>query len=830
MAASNYKVPPAFDEKKSYESWKNEVEIWRLVTDLDKKKQALAVALSLPGRARDSALEIAAGDLNKDDGMTTLLTKLDSVFLKEEKDRQYEAYTEFDRITRDNDISMADYIVEFERRYNRMGKFQMELPDAVLAFKLLDTARLNVKDRQLALTACPTLSFANMKSALKRIFGDSSPQRGAGELQVSGDGDSAYYTRFTRKRESNVRSHMQTAVQGTNPLDRYGRRSRCAVCQSTYHWAKDCQHKTEHAKLTEEEGPTDVEECNITLWSNESLSDTEIFMVESLGSAVIDTACTRTVCGEKWLNHYVSGLTKSELSKMTDIQSARPFKFGDGRVIHSTKKVKIPAMIGQTRCQIETEVVPADIPLLLSKTSLKRAGAVLDIENDKAIMFKQPVKLELTSSGHYCVNLRDESSPVEGEIQNENDILTVTESEENEIPNENDILTVTENMTTEKKQKVLLKLHKQFGHASVDRLQKLLASSGNNDNECTTILKDIVAHCETCIKYSKPTPKPAVGLPMASTYNETVAMDLHELEPGVWYLHVIDHYTRFSAGSIVTTKKPREIAKHFIHCWISVHGPPRKLFTDNGGEFNNEEMRDMAEKFNIEVKTTAAYSPWSNGLLERHNQTLTDILLKVKRDNRCDWKIALDWALMAKNSMHNVHGYSPYQLVFGQNPNLPSVLTDKPPALEGTGEGTWIAQHITTLHATRRAFTEAECSERIRRALRKQLRPTDDRYETGDKVYYKRVDCTEWKGPGVVIGQDGAVIFVRHGGTYVRVHRSRLRKINGPQATVDNQVEETENTTVPETGLNKNNYGAENKSEEETPTCDESDNSDAAPH
>ncbi|KAK9518554.1 hypothetical protein VZT92_023859 [Zoarces viviparus] len=92
MAAGNYKVPPPFDEKKSYESWKNEVEIWRLVTDLEKKKQALAVALSLTGRARDSALEIAAVDLNDDEGMNVLLTKLDAVFLKEETDRQYEAY------------------------------------------------------------------------------------------------------------------------------------------------------------------------------------------------------------------------------------------------------------------------------------------------------------------------------------------------------------------------------------------------------------------------------------------------------------------------------------------------------------------------------------------------------------------------------------------------------------------------------------------------------------------------------------------------------------------------------------------------------------------
>ena len=32
----------------------------------------------------------------------------------------------------------------------------------------------------------------------------------------------------------------------------------------------------------------------------------------------------------------------------------------------------------------------------------------------------------------------------------------------------------------------------------------------------------------------------------------------------------------------------------------------------------------MAENFNIEIKTTAGFSPWSNGLLERHNQTLRD--------------------------------------------------------------------------------------------------------------------------------------------------------------------------------------------------------------
>ena len=108
MSSNNYKIPPLFDEKKSYESWKNEVEIWKLVTELDVKKQALAVALSLTGRARNTALEVAAVDLNKENGLATLLHKLDTVFLKEEKDHQYDAYTEFDNIKRESKVSMLD--------------------------------------------------------------------------------------------------------------------------------------------------------------------------------------------------------------------------------------------------------------------------------------------------------------------------------------------------------------------------------------------------------------------------------------------------------------------------------------------------------------------------------------------------------------------------------------------------------------------------------------------------------------------------------------------------------------------------------------------------
>lgn len=41
------------------------------------------------------------------------------------------------------------------------------------------------------------------------------------------------------------------------------------------------------------------------------------------------------------------------------------------------------------------------------------------------------------------------------------------------------------------------------------------------------------------VKYKRTKAKPAVGLPMPLEYNETVAVDLHELVPSVWHLYII---------------------------------------------------------------------------------------------------------------------------------------------------------------------------------------------------------------------------------------------------------------------------------------------------
>ena len=80
---------------------------------------------------------------------------------------------------------------------------------------------------------------------------------------------------------------------------------------------------------------------------------------------------------------------------------------------------------------------------------------------------------------------------------------------------------------------------------------------------------------------------------------------------------------------------------------------------DKGGEFANKDFMDMCETLGITVKTTAAESPWSNGLVEQQNLVLSEMLDKIVNETDCDISLAVSWCVNAKNSSHNVHRFHP---------------------------------------------------------------------------------------------------------------------------------------------------------------------------
>ena len=368
--------------------------------------------------------------------------------------------------------------------------------------------------------------------------------------------------------------------------------------------------------------------------------------------------------------------------------------------------------------------------------------------------------------------------------------------------------------------KIALKLHKQFGHPTADKLISLMKNGGVKDKQIFKCVNDIAESCEICDRFKKARPSPIVSMPMASKFNELVAMDL-KICGKCYFLVLVDHATRFCSAIVINNKRPETIIKGIFLSWISFFGAPSKFLSDNGGEFNNCEMRELGEQFNIKIMTTSAESPWSNGVCERLNAVLGRSVQKIQEDTGCSLEIALAWAVSARNALSNFSGFCPNQLVFGFNPVLPSIFQNDPPALDVPEASQIVKDNLNALHKAREDFIKVEADERIKRALRHNIRETlADDLQAGEEVFYKREGSDRWHGPGVVIGRDGKQVLVRHGGVYVRVHSCRLSKVPNkvceePSSASNTEREQAESDRV-------RNFPSSNLShypiEDDTPT------------
>ena len=163
MAVSNMKNPPVFKEDDTdYEQWKKDIDLWSVLTDLAKVKQAISIHLSLSGRARKATSELTKTELNSENGVKTLLDKLDRVFLQDENWRCFNAYLAFENCRRDSATSIDEFLSEFDQRNFKLKSCGVNLPEPVLACRLLKSSNLSDVHFQLASSTNTAMIFGEM--------------------------------------------------------------------------------------------------------------------------------------------------------------------------------------------------------------------------------------------------------------------------------------------------------------------------------------------------------------------------------------------------------------------------------------------------------------------------------------------------------------------------------------------------------------------------------------------------------------------------------------------------------------------------------------------
>ena len=518
-------------------------------------------------------------------------------------------------------------------------------------------------------------------------------------------------------------------------------------------------------------------EGSITLLTDEATPATKL-IGETLGCMVVDSGCIHTVCGKNWLESYLESLSVRDRKSVSTENGHTLFRFGNGVAFRSLKRVTVPVYLGNLRARISTDVVDCEIPLLFSKESLKRGNGEINFVKDRITILKQSLPLGTTSTGHYFIRIsRDPDGPVESV----SDVLFSVN---------------VDDLGPADMRKTALKLHKQFAHPPAHKLINLLNRANIENDELENIIRKISADCDTCLRYHRSPSKPVVAFPLASRFNETVAMDLKDIRPGFKILHMVDHATRYGQATVVSGKSAQETVRSIFDIWIRVFGCPGKILMDNGGEFDNRELIDLCDKCNVRVLTTAAESPWSNGLVEKHNDILGQMILKLTADEPMDPKLATHWAVAAKNALSTVYGFSPNILVFGMNPNLPNAMTNSIAANDPDFHSNIVRENLNALHAARKAFMHQESSEKLARALNRQTRTYGDKpFLIGDDVFYKRNQSSRWQGPAKVLGKDSNQVLIKHGSSYLRVHPCRLLHKKEASDNSEQQTDEGPNKT-----------------------------------
>jgi len=152
-----------------------------------------------------------------------------------------------------------------------------------------------------------------------------------------------------------------------------------------------------------------------------------------------------------------------------------------------------------------------------------------------------------------------------------------------------------------------------------------------------------------------------------TTPNKILAMDLVNMEKfqvrGYKYLfNAVDMSSRYNYSVALKNKTDAEVLNGFkkIYNKSKTHA----VRSDNGSEFINKKFTDYLEKNGIKQILGEAGKPQSNGLIERANATIKELIQKsIEINPKFDWVQNLDKLIEnINNSNHRITGYTPNEI------------------------------------------------------------------------------------------------------------------------------------------------------------------------
>ena len=222
---------------------------------------------------------------------------------------------------------------------------------------------------------------------------------------------------------------------------------------------------------------------------------------------------------------------------------------------------------------------------------------------------------------------------------------------------------------------VLKHLHDDIGHQGRDRTLSLVRSRfywpGLEKD-----VEDKVKNCGRCKRRKTPIKPSAELVNITSTQPmELICIDFLSLERskgGTEHILVItDHFTRYAKAFPTRNQLAKITAKILFENFVVHYGFPARIHSDQGRNFESNLIKELCSLAGVEKSRTTPYHPMGNGMVERFNQTLLNMLGTLEDHQKQDWKSYVAPLVHAYNATrHDSTGFSLYFLMFGRHPRL----------------------------------------------------------------------------------------------------------------------------------------------------------------
>ena len=130
-----------------------------------------------------------------------------------------------------------------------------------------------------------------------------------------------------------------------------------------------------------------------------------------------------------------------------------------------------------------------------------------------------------------------------------------------------------------------------------------------------------------------------------------------------YLLVIVDCFTKWVEAFPVKNITAKTVAKVFVNQFISRHGVPQEVHTDQGKNFESKLFSKLMQLLGIKKTRTTALHPQSDGQVERQHQTIVNYLAKYISENQKDWDEWVPMFLLAyRSSKHETTGVTPAEL------------------------------------------------------------------------------------------------------------------------------------------------------------------------